>query len=163
MKWITREKPKIDRIASPWLIRRFVDEAAEFFFVPDSQVLRDSKRLNAIPFDIPDVEYSHHKDECTFDYILKRHKLTDPALQTMAKIVRAADTDRHDLAVQASGLWAIFAGIAHNMRDDHQLLEQGMVIYDGLYSWAKYLQKERHTQHPMEGMLLDVYKKFLKK
>ncbi len=108
------------------------------------------------------MEYSHYGDECTFDYILKKHGLKDPALNVIARIVRGADTDRHDLASQSAGLWAISAGLAYNNVDDHELLEKGMVLYDALYSWAKYLQKEKHTQSPVEDMLLDVYRKFLK-
>jgi hypothetical protein len=162
MNWITRERPKIDRIACPWLIRRFVDKDAEFFYVPFEQVIPKSKELNAIPFDLPDVEYTHYGDRCTFDYILEKHKLTDPALKVLAVIVRGADTDRHDLASQASGLWAISAGLSQNIKDDHQLLERGMMIYDALYTWAKHLQNEKHTQNPIENLLLDVYKKFLK-
>lgn len=162
MKWITRERPKIDRIACPWLIRRFVDKEAEFIYVPFEQVIPKSKELNAIPFDLPDTEYTHYGDECTFDYIIKKHKLDDPALKVMAVIVRGADTDRHDIASQSSGLWAISAGLSHNLADDHILLEKGMMIYDALYSWAKYLQNEKHTQNPIENLLLDVYKKFLK-
>ena len=162
MKWITRERPKIDRIACPWLIKRFVDQDAEFIYVPFDQVLAKSKELDAIPFDLPDVEYTHYGDECTFDYIIKKHKLTDPALKAMALIVRGADTDRHDIASQSSGLWAISAGIAENVKDDHELLSKGIVIYDGLYTWAKNLQNVKHTQNPIENLLLDVYKKFLK-
>src|SRR5258708_27077120 len=163
MKWITRERPKIDRIACPWLIKRFVDKEAEIIYVPFEQVIGKSKELNAIPFDLPDVEYTHHGDRCTFDYIMAKHKLDDPALQTLAVIVRGADTDRHDLASQASGLWAISAGLSFNITNDHELLERGLMIYDALYSWAKHLQKEKHTQNPIENLLLDVYKKFLKK
>lgn len=162
MKWITRERPKIDRIACPWLIKRFVDSEAEFIYVPFEQVVKKSKEWNAIPFDLPDVEYTHYGDHCTFDYILEKHKLTDPALKVLAVIVRGADTDRHDLASQASGLWAISAGLSHNIKDDHQLLERGMMIYDALYAWAKHLQNEKHTQNPIENLLLDVYKRFLK-
>lgn len=162
MKWITRERPKIDRIACPWLIRRFVDKDAEIIYVPFDEVIEKSKELNAIPFDLPEVEYTHYGDECTFDYIIKKHRITDPALKVLAVIVRGADTDRHDIASQASGLWAISAGLSHNIKDDHQLLERGMMIYDALYSWAKHLQNERHTQNPIENLLLDVYKKFLK-
>lgn len=162
MKWITRERPKIDRIACPWLIRRFLDKEAEFIYVPFEEVILKSKELNAIPFDLPEVEYTHYGDECTFDYIIKKHKLDDPALKVMAVIVRGADTDRHDIASQSSGLWAISAGLAHNLKDDQVLLEKGMMIYDALYSWAKHLQKEKHTQNPIENLLLDVYKKFLK-
>ncbi|HEY0741513.1 MAG TPA: chromate resistance protein ChrB domain-containing protein [Chryseosolibacter sp.] len=161
MKWITRERPKIDRIACPWLIKRFVDREAEIIYVPFEQVIAQSKALNAIPFDLPDVEYTHYGDQCTFDYILKKHNLTDPALHAMAVIVRGADTDRHDIAAQASGLWAISAGLAQNIKDDQQLLANGMMIYDALYTWAKDLQNIKHTQNPIENMLLDVYTKFL--
>lgn len=162
MKWITRERPKIDRIACPWLIKRFVDNDAQFIYVPSDKVIDLATEHNAIPFDIPGVEYTHYGDECTFDYIVRKHKIKDRAIQTMALIVRGADTDRHDIASQASGLWAISAGIAHNIQDDLKLLEQGMIIYDGLYTWAKQLQKEKHTQNPFEKTLLDVYKKFLR-
>ena len=163
MKWITRERPKIDRIACPWLIKRFVDKEAEFIYVPFDQVIKKSKEFSAIPFDLPDVEYTHYGDRCTFDYIIEKHKLKDPALKTMAVIVRGADTDRHDLASQASGLWAISAGLSFNITSDQELLQRGMMIYDALYSWAKHLQSEKHTQNPIEKLLLDVYKKFLKK
>src|SRR6478736_9500162 len=162
MKWITRERPKIDRIACPWLIKRFVDKDAEFIYVPFEQVIAKSKELKAIPFDLPEVEYTHYGDQCTFDFILKKHKLSDPALKVLAVIVRGADTDRHDLASQASGLWAISAGLSYNIKDDQQLLERGMIIYDALYTWAKHLQNEKHTQNPIENLLLDVYKRFLK-
>jgi AraC-like DNA-binding protein len=162
MKWITRERPKIDRIACPWLIKRFVDHEAEIIYAPFDEVIQKSKELNAIPFDLPDIEYTHYGDQCTFDYIIKKHKLHDPALNVLAIIVRGADTDRHDIASQSSGLWAISAGLSYNINDDVLLLEKGMLIYDALYSWAKYLQHEKHTQNPIENMLLDVYKKFLK-
>lgn len=162
MKWITREHPKIDRIACPWLIRRFVDKDAEIIYAPFKDVLPRAKDLNAIPFDLPSVEYTHYGDQCTFDYIIKKHRLRDPALQTLALIVRGADTDRHDIASQASGLWAISAGMAYNTKDDNELLEKGMILYDGLYSWARHLQKEKHTQNPFESLLLDVHNKFLK-
>jgi AraC-like DNA-binding protein len=162
MKWITREKPKIDRIACPWLIKRFIDPAAEIIYVPYEEVISKAREVNAIPFDLPGVEYTHYGDECTFDYILKKHKINDPALRTIAVIVRGADTDRHDLASQASGLWAISAGLAANIKDDQELLEKGLMIYDALYSWAANLQHEKHTQNPIENILLDVYKKFLR-
>ena len=161
MKWITRERPKIDRIACPWLIKRFVDHEAEIHYVPFNEVRKQAEALGAIPFDIPDVEYSHYKDECTFDYILKKHKLTDPALEDLAIIVRGADTERHDLAAQASGLWAISAGLSYNTPDDQELLMKGMVIYDALYSWAKHLQHERHTQSPAEHLLLEVFERYI--
>jgi AraC-like DNA-binding protein len=162
MNWITREKPKIDRIACPWLIKRFIDADAEIIYVPFEEVKKEAKKLKAIPFDIPDVEYSHYNDKCTFDYFLEKHKLDDPALNTLAVIVRAADTDRHELATQASGLWAISAGLAHNSKTDHELLEKGMMIYDALYSWAKFHKTEKHTQNPTENLLIDVFEKFIK-
>lgn len=162
MKWITRERPKIDRIACPWLIKNFVDSNAEFMYAPADKVKELAKKLKATPFDIPDVEFSHYNDKCTFDYILEKYKLEDPALHTMAVIIRGADTDRHDLASQASGLWAISAGLAHNVTDDHELLAKGMMIYDALYSWAKHLQKEKHTQNPVDHLFIDVFNKFIK-
>ena len=162
MKWITRERPKIDRIACPWLIKRFVDKDAEFIYVPFAEVLQKSRDLDAIPFDMPDVEYTHYGDGCTFDYIIKKHGLTDPALRLMAVIVRGADTDRHDIAAQSSGLWAISAGLSENIRDDQDLLIKGMMLYDALYTWARDLQTIKHTQNPVENLLLDVYRKFLK-
>ena len=148
MKWITRERPKIDRIACPWLIRKFVDKEAEFFYVPTDQVLAKAKELNAIPFDIPHVEYSHHGEECTFDYILQKHEIKDPAIRQLAVIIRGADTSRFDLAAQSAGLWAISAGLSYNYRNDHEMLEIGMKIYDALYSWATYVSDERHTWNP---------------
>ena len=162
MKWITRERPKIDRIACPWLIRRFIDKGAEIIYAPVDEVKSRAKELNAIPFDIPAVEFTHYGDECTFDYFIRKYKLKEPALKTLSAIVRGADTDRHDIAGQASGLWAISAGLSHLIRNDYDLLEQGMLIYDALYAWAKYLQKEKHTQNPVDNLLLEVYKKFLK-
>lgn len=161
MKWITRERPKIDRLACPWLIKRFIDPDAEIIYVPFAEVSEKAAALNAIPFDITGVEYTHYDDGCTFDYFIKKHKIDDPAVHIMAPIVRGADTDRHDLATEASGLWAISAGLAHNEPDDQQLLEKGMLLYDALYSWAKYLQHVKHTQQPFENQLLDVFKKFL--
>ena len=162
MKWITRERPKIDRIASPWLIKNFVDKDAEFIYVPADAVKEHAKKINATPFDVPDVEFSHHDDKCTFDYILEKYKIKDDALYTMAVIVRGADTDRHDIASQASGLWAISAGLAYNVKDDLELLEKGMMIYDALYSWARHLQKEKHTQNPVDHIFINVFNKYKK-
>lgn len=162
MKWITRERPKIDRIACPWLIKRFVDNEAEFIYVPAEKVIELAQVLRATPFDVADVEYTHYGDECTFDYIVRKHRIKDPAIEVMRLIVRGADTDRQEIAAQCAGLWAISAGIAHNIKDDHALLAQGMIIYDGLYSWAMHLRNLKHTQNPFEGTLLDVYKKFLR-
>ncbi|QJW88265.1 helix-turn-helix domain-containing protein [Spirosoma taeanense] len=162
MNWITRERPKIDRIACPWLIRRFIDPAARIIFVPAQEVMKQAEILQAIPFDVPDTEFSHYGDHCTFDYFLKKYVLADPALHAMAPIVRGADTDNHALAQQAAGLWAISAGLAYNIRNDYELLTVGMQLYDALYSWAKYLPDEKHTQNPTEQLLLQVYASYLK-
>jgi len=148
MKWITRERPKIDRIACPWLIKRFVDAGAEFYYVPKEQVFEKAKEWDAIPYDIPGAEYSHEGEDCTFDYIIKKHGLTDPALLQLAVIIRGADTDRFNLAPQSAGLWAISAGLSYNYKDDFEMLETGMKLYEALYSWAKYVQDERHTWNP---------------
>ena len=148
MNWITRERPKIDRIACPWLIKNFVDHQAEFIYVPKEQVFNKAKELDAIPYDIPGAEYSHENDHCTFDYIVRRHDIKDPAVLQLALIVRGADTDRFDLAPQAAGLWAISAGLSYNFRDDYEMLTLGMKIYDALYSWAKYVSEEKHTWNP---------------
>ena len=163
MKWITRERPKIDRIACPWLIRNFVDPEAEFIYVPFDQVLDKAKELNALPFDIPNVEFTHYQEQCTFDYIVKKYKIEDPAISIMAGIVRGADTDRHEIAKESAGLWAVSAGLSHNITDDYKLLETGMVLYDALYRWASHLYKQKHLKNsPFENLLHEVYNKFLK-
>jgi len=148
MKWITRERPKIDRIACPWLIKNFADKEAEFIYVPKENVFKESENSGAIPYDIPGTEYSHEGEYCTFDFIIKKHQLSDDALGKMAVIIRGADTDRFNLAPQAAGLWAISAGLSYNYKNDYEMLEIGMKIYDALYSWAKYVQAEKHTWKP---------------
>ncbi|WP_295125206.1 chromate resistance protein ChrB domain-containing protein [uncultured Chitinophaga sp.] len=162
MKWITREHPKIDRLACPWLIRRFIDPDAVFLYVPFDQVLALATEQDAIPYDIPGVELTHYGEECTFDCLIRKYELKDVAVHIMAPIVRGADTDRHDISPQAAGLWAISAGLAYNFGDDYELLEKGMLIYDALYSWAQHLQHEKHTQQPFENLLLEVFNRFLK-
>ena len=163
MKWITRERPKIDRIACPWLIRKFVDSDSEFIYVPFDDVLKKARELNAIPFDIPDVEFTHYNEECTFDYIVKKYEIKDPAIKIIAGIVRGADTDRHEIAKESAGLWAISAGLAYNIQDDYELLQKGMILYDALYSWATHLYQQNHLQNsPFEKLLHEVYNKFLK-
>ena len=145
MRWITRERPKIDRIACPWLIKNFVDPDAEFIYVPREQVFEKAKELDAIPYDVPGAEYSHYEEKCTFDFIIRKHQIRDKAVEKIALIVRGADTHRFDLAHQAAGLWAISAGLSYNYRNDHEQLAIGMKIYDALYSWAKYVSDEIHT------------------
>jgi hypothetical protein len=139
MKWITRERPKIDRIACPWLVKRFIDKEAEFLYVP-----RIAQEAHAIPYDVPGVELTHDGEFCSFDAFLKKYDLKDRALHDLAVIVRAADTDRHELSPQASGLLAITLGLSQNIRDDHEMLSVGCIIYDALYSWCQSLQKEKH-------------------
>jgi hypothetical protein len=142
MKWITRERPKIDRIACPWLIARFIDKEPEFLYVPSGDVLRVANETGATPYDIPGVEFSHVGELCSFDAFLKKYKLTDPALQQLAGIVRGADTSRLDLTPQSAGLHAISLGLSHNFQDDHEMLKHGMVMYDALYAWCKNHLKE---------------------
>jgi len=137
MKWITRERPKIDRIACPWLITRFIDKAPEFLFVAPDKVLPVAEDTGAIPYDIPGVELGHVEELCSFDAFLKKYQLTDPTLQRLADIVRAADTGRLDLAPEAAGLLAVSRGLSHNFKDDHEMLKHGMVVYDALYAWCR--------------------------
>jgi hypothetical protein len=148
MKWITRERPKIDRIACPWLIARFVDESPEFLYVPTGEVLRVAAETGAIPYDVPNVELSHVGELCSFDALLSRYRLADPALQKLALIVRGADTDRLDLAPECAGLLAISLGLSKAFSDDHEMLRHGMVMYDALYAWCRHAQGERHNWNP---------------
>jgi hypothetical protein len=145
MKWITRERPKIDRIACPWLIARFIDKAPEFLYVPPGNVLRIAEETGAVPYDVPGVELTHVGEDCSFDTILKKYGLTEPALQDLAVIVRGADTDRHELAPQCAGLLAISLGLSQNFQDDHEMLKHGMIIYDALYAWCRHARGETHA------------------
>jgi rhodanese-related sulfurtransferase len=147
-QWVTREHPKIDRIACPWLIRRFINTTAEFIYVPKDEVVPVAKATGAIPYDIADVEFTHEGDQCSFDAILRIYDLQLPALTDLATIVRGADTSRHDLAPQSSGLFAISLGLSANFPKDHEMLEHGMVIYDALYSWCRSLRAETHNWPP---------------
>ena len=136
-RWVTRERPKIDRIACPWLVKRFVDPEAEFLYVPAPEVKRAAAEREAVPFDIPEVEFSHQGELCSFDAFLKYFNLRDPALEELALIVRGADTNRMALSPQAAGLAAVSLGLSINFRNDHDMLEHGMVMYDALYAWCK--------------------------
>jgi rhodanese-related sulfurtransferase len=147
-RWVTRERPKIDRIACPWLVARFVDGDADFHYVPSKEVLKAAKERDAVPYDIPDVHFSHDGELCSFDAFLKHYRLTDPALADLAVIVRGADTARLELAPQAAGLAAISLGLSRNFQDDHEMLKQGMVMYDALYTWCKQGKEEVHTWNP---------------
>ena len=149
MKWVTRERPKIDRIACPWLIRRFVEPDAEFLYVPTERVFGVAKETGAVPYDIPGAEpFSHDGELCSFDAFIKHYDLKDPALDRLAVIVRGADTDRHDLTPQSAGLLAISMGLRDLSPDDHQVLRHGFVIYDALYAWASKRKDETHNWPP---------------
>jgi hypothetical protein len=137
MKWVTREHPKIDRIACPWLISRFIDDNPEFLYVPTADVLNVAATTGAVPYDVPGVEMGHVGDLCSFDAFLAKHRLDDPALQKLATIVRGADTSRLDLTPQSPGLYAISVGLSRNFPDDHEMLRHGLVMYDALYAWCQ--------------------------
>ncbi len=151
MKWITREHPKIDRIACPWLIDRFIDKNAEFLYVPSADIMRIAGETGATPYDVPGVEFTHVGELCSFDAFLQKYALTDPALQQLAAIVRGADTSRLDITPESAGLYAISLGLSHNFKDDHEMLTHGMVMYDALYAWCKSCQKETHNWPPAKS------------
>ncbi len=136
MKWVTRARPKVDRVACPWLIRTFVDEDAEFIYVPDDQVMIVAERDGAIPFDVPDVELGHVGAACSFDAIIKKYDLIDPALMKMAPIVRGADTAAKDLTPESRGLEAVAIGFQLAFQDDHELLHAELPVYDALYAYC---------------------------
>jgi len=136
MKWVTRARPKVDRVACPWLIKRFVDPEAEFFYVPGDQVMQVAAKQPAIPFDVPNIELGHHGPECSFDAIIRKYNLTDPGLEMLAVIVRGADTDAKDLAPECRGLEAIAEGFRLVYQNDHELLEREMSVYDALYAYC---------------------------
>jgi len=137
MKWVTRERPKIDRIACPWLIARFIDASPEFLYVPADQVLQVAADTGATPYDVPGVEMTHVGELCSFDAFMNKHRLDDPALHKLAPIVRGADTSRLDLTPQSAGLHAISLGLSRCFADDHEMLRHGMVMYDALYAWCQ--------------------------
>jgi hypothetical protein len=148
MKWVTRERPKIDRIACPWLVARFIDREPEFLYVAATKVLETAAATGAIPYDIPGVEMTHVGDLCSFDAFLAKYALKDPALEQLAVIVRGADTSRLDLAPQAAGLYALSLGLSQIFPDDHTMLEHGLVMYDALYAWCRSCHGETHAWPP---------------
>lgn len=151
MRWVTRERPKIDRIACPWLIVQFIDDEPEFLYVPAEKVFDVARERDAVPYDIPGAELSHVGDLCSFDAFLSKYDLDAPALHAMATIVRGADTSRLDLAPQSAGLYAISLGLSRNFEDDHEMLKHGLTVYDALYSWCKSCQAETHNWPPRIG------------
>ena len=147
--WVTRERPKIDRIACPWLIRRFIDPEASFRYVPTERVFEIARATGAVAYDIPGAEpFSHDGELCSFDAFLRVYGISDPALDTLAVTVRGADTARLDLAPQSPGLLALSLGLSANFPDDHAMLEHGLVMYDALYAWCRECQGETHNWSP---------------
>lgn len=151
MRWITRERPKIDRVACPWLVARFVDADAEFHFVAADAVARRAAELGAIPYDVEGVELSHVGGRCSFDAFLEKYGLDDPALAQLATIVRGADTARLDLAPECAGLLAVSLGLSRLFADDHEQLRHGFVVYDALYAWLREARDETHTWNPQRA------------
>jgi len=147
-KWVTRERPKIDRIACPWLIARFIDAKAEFLYVPAKEVFATAEREHAVAYDIPGAPLEHDKGACTFDSFIQRFDLKPPGLAQLATIVRGADTSRLDLAPEAPGLYAISLGLSRMFADDHDMLRHGLVMYDALYAWILQAQDEPHAWPP---------------
>jgi hypothetical protein len=141
MKWVTREKARVDRIACPWLISRFIDREPEFLFVPADEVMTVAKRDQAIPFDVPNVELGHHGDHCSFDAFLKKYKLDDPALQKLALIVRGADTAQRDLTPESAGLYACATGFQATSKDDFDNMARQFPAYDALYAYCRTAAK----------------------
>lgn len=137
MKWITREKARVDRIACPWLISRFIDRQAEFLFVPADQVMAVAQREQATPYDVPNVELGHHGDECSFDAFLAKYKLDDPALRQLALIVRGADTSQRTLTPESAGLFAYATGFQATSKDDFENMARQFPAYDALYAYCQ--------------------------
>jgi len=148
VKWVTRERPKIDRLACPWLILRFIDAGAEILYVPAAKVLAVAADEDATPFDVPGVELTHSGPLCSFDAFLEKYHLEDAALARLAEIVRSADTDTLDRSAPAAGLLAISLGLGANISDDHDLLKAALPLYDALYAWCRAPGDERHGWHP---------------
>lgn len=148
MKWVTRERPKIDRIACPWLVTRFIDDQPEFLFVPADRVFAVAKSEGALPYDIPGAELAHEGPFCSFDTFLKKYDLGDPALHRLAVIVRGADTADLALSPESPGLLAVSLGLSAIFPDDHDMLKHGLVVYDALYAWCGACQDEPHNWPP---------------
>jgi rhodanese-related sulfurtransferase len=145
-KWVTRERPKIDRIACPWLVSRFINPDAEFVYVPSNTVAKVAAEIGGTPYDIENVEFGHVGDRCSFDAIVKAYAIEDAALDRLATIVRGADTSRPGLTPQGEGLLAMSYGLSANFPDDHEMLKHGMVMYDALYTWCR-MQVDQKGAH----------------
>jgi rhodanese-related sulfurtransferase len=143
--WVTRARPKIDRIACPWLIRRFIDPLAEFVYVPTDEVLQHAAKTGAIAYDVPKVTFTHRGDLCSFDALINDFDLHDPSLDALAKIVRGADTGQPEMTPQSPGLLALSLGLSQLYADDHEMLAHGMIAYDALYAWLQSARDEVHN------------------
>ncbi len=150
MKWVTREHVHVDRTACPWLIKRFVDSKAEFIFVPAEKVLETAKKENATPYDVQGVELGHYGEKCSFDAIIEKYKLNDPAVLELANIIRAADTGKLEAVPEASGLEAIMSGISIVAKDDHETIETAGIVYDALYTRIKMMLIEEKSKSEIE-------------
>jgi hypothetical protein len=163
MKWVTRLYVHVDRTACPWLIKRFVDPKAEFLFVPVEKIEETAKKEKAIPYDAPDVELGHHGEKCSFDAIVEKYKITDPAVLELAKIVRAADTDKPTAAPEAAGLDAVMTGISLVARDDDEAIEKARPVYDALYTNCKLKLIREKYKSEIEKMDRKQRREFLRK
>lgn len=163
MKWVTRQYVHVDRTACPWLIKRFVDPKAEFLFVPVEKIEEIVKKEKAIPYDAQNIELTHHGEKCSFDAIVEKYKITDPAVLELAKIVRAADSDNMDVAPEAAGLEAIMTGIGIVTKDDFESIEKARPVYDALYTNCKLKLMRKKHKDEIEKMDRSKRREFLRK
>jgi hypothetical protein len=163
MKWVTRLYVHVDRTACPWLIKRFIDPKAEFLFVPVEKIDETVKKQKAIPYDTPGVELGHHGDKCSFDAVVEKYKIKDPAVLDLARIVRAADTDKMEMAPEAAGLEAIMTGFGIVSRDDHETIAKASAVYDAFYTNCKLKLIREKYKDEIEKMDRKQRREFLKK
>jgi hypothetical protein len=163
MRWVTRQYVHVDRTACPWLIKRFVDPKAEFIFVPVEKIDEVVKKEKAIPYDAPNIELTHHGDKCSFDAIVERYGITDPVVLELAKIVRAADQDRLEMAPEAAGLEAIMTGIGMGSKDDHEAIETARPVYEALYTNTKLKLIRQEHRDELASMDRGERRAFLRK
>jgi len=163
MKWVTRLYVHVDRTACPWLIKRFVDQKAEFLFVPDEKIEETVKKEKPIPYDVPGVELGHHGDKCSFDAIVEKYKITDPAVLDLARIVRAADTGKMEMASEAAGLEAVMTGLGIVSKDDHETVVKASTVYDALYANCKLKLVREKYKAEVEKLDRKERREFLRK
>jgi hypothetical protein len=163
MKWVTREYVHVDRTACPWLIKRFIDPKAEFIFVPVEKIEETVKKEKAIPYDAPSVELGHHGDKCSFDAIIEKYNVKDPAVLELANIVRAADTDKPEVAPQAAGLDAVMTGISIVAKTDHEAVEKARPVYDAFYTFCNFKLMREKYKAEIEKMDRKQRREFLRK